>query len=308
MSTPQPTPLRRPDLGTIGVWCPQLRTRSRPKCEAVARGLEELGFTTLWIPGGTGGAVFEHVTNALRATRAVPIATGVVNMLMHEPEEAADWFAAMEDEFPGRLMLGVGASHAKRAAAVGRPYRPMATTRDYFRRLDSASAPVPRSRRILGALGPRMLELAREKADGAHTYVVDPSHTRLARTVLGPDRFLAPVVKVVNESDPAMASAVAREHLAPYLALPSYRQNLLRMGYTEADFADGGSERLIYELVVFADMAVTVDRIAAHLDSGADHVCVQVVTADRQDVPWGTWRDIASVVKASFPTMTGPLP
>lgn len=288
----------RLNLGSFGVWCPQLRTRDHAKATAVAAGLEELGAAAIWIPGGTGGAIFDHVTHALRATQHVAIATSVLNMLMHEPLATAQWFAAMEAEHAGRLVLGLGASHAKRAADVGVPYQPMSATRDYLDRLDAAADPVPQGRRLLGALGPRMLELAGLRTAGAHTYLVNPIHTRQAREILGPKRFLAPVVKVVLEPDPILAATIARSHLAPYLELPTYRQSLSRMGYTGADLANNGSDRLIADLFVLGDAAAALNQISAHREAGADHVCVQVVNADRQDVPWDGWRDIATAVMA----------
>lgn len=288
---------RRLELGSFGVWCPQLRTRDQAKATAVATGLEELGVAAIWIPGGTGGAFFDHVTHALRATQRTAIATGVVNMLMHEPLATAQWFAAVEAEHPGRLVLGLGASHAKRAADIGVLYRPMNATREYLDGLDAAPAPVPQGRRLLGALGPRMLELARLRTAGAHTYLVNPAHTRQAREILGPNRFLAPVVKVVLEPDPTLAATIARTHLAPYLALPTYRRSLSRMGYTGADLANTGSDRLIADLFVLGDAAAALDQITAHKKAGADHVCVQVVGADRQDMPWDGWRDIATAAR-----------
>ena len=286
------------DVGSLGVWCPQLRTRDQAKAKVVAAGLEELGVAAIWIPGGTGGAIFDHVTYALRATQHVAIATGVLNMLMHEPLATAQWFATMEAEHPGRLVLGLGASHAKQAADVGVPYQPMIATRDYLDRLDAAPDPVPRGRRLLGALGPRMLELAQLRTAGAHTYIVNPIHTRQAREILGPNRFLAPVVKIVLEPDPILAAAIARNHLAPYLELPTYRRSLSRMGYTEADLANTGSDRLVADLFVLGDAAAVRDPITAHKEAGADHVCVQVVTAHRQGVPWDGWRAVATAAVA----------
>ena len=290
-------------LGSFGVWCPELRTRDQRKAEEIAAGIEELGFSILWIPGGTGGPLFEHVTTVLGATRKLPVATAVTNMIMHDPADAAGWFTAMEREHPGRLILGLGASNAQRAEAIGVPYRPMSRTTEYLDRLDEAG--VPASRRLLGALGPRMLEVARDRALGAHTYVVDPGHTRRARRVLGPDRLLCPVVKVAAESDVQAAFAAARANLVPYMGMATYRRSLLSMGYTEKDLSDGGSEQMISALVVLDGVAAALARAREHLDAGADHVCFQVVTADRRDVPWETWNELASAVTLSSGSSAG---
>ena len=292
------------DRGSVGVWCPQLRTRDHETARSIASAFQTLRYSAIWIPGGTGGPLFEHVTTALEATDVLPIATGVVNMLMHTPEDTAQWFSQTRHRFGDRLVLGLGASHVARAQALGIAYRPIGATREYLRRLDNAVDPVPRQSRLLGALGPEMLSLAKEQTAGAHTYLVNASHTRMARKVLGDGVFLAPVVKVVDDVDRPDAIAVARHNVAAYLDILSYRHNILRMGFDEAELDHGGSDRLITELVACNGYATLADRIRSHVEAGADHVCVQVIAADRKRIPWQAWQEIASL-QTSFASSHG---
>jgi probable F420-dependent oxidoreductase len=168
--------------------------------------------------------------------------------------------------------------------------------RTFLDGLDAAPTPVPAAQRVLAALGPRMLELSRDRAAGAHPYMVTPEHTRRAREILGQDRLLAPEVKVILEPDPDRAYDIARGHVGFYLAAPNYANSLRRLGYTEDDMRDGGSPELVREFVAWGDMETIQNRVAAHFDAGADHVCVQVITEDRSDLPRQAWRDLAAAL------------
>jgi probable F420-dependent oxidoreductase len=282
-------------LGTIGVWAAQLRSRDRSKIKNIAATLEQLGYGTAWIPGGAGGDLFGDVDAALEATSEIVVATGILNIWMHGAAETAAWHADSRERHPGRTLLGLGASHARLVeSATDQLYRkPLSALRGYLDELDAAPSPVPADQRILAALGPKMLELAAERSLGAHPYLIDPEHTRIARETLGPDAVLAPELKVVLDTDPERARAVARGHLASYLELPNYTRNLLRTGYEEADLDGGGSNRLIDGVVAWGDADAVVRRAQDHIDAGADHVCVQVLTAERRDVPLAAWRELA---------------
>jgi probable F420-dependent oxidoreductase len=168
--------------------------------------------------------------------------------------------------------------------------------REYFDQLDAASPRVPQGERALAALGPKMLELARERTAGAHPYLVSPEHTAAAREVLGDGPLLAPEQKVVLETDPDTARAVARQHLAVYLRLPNYTNNLLRTGFSEDDLAGGGSDRLVDGIVVWGDLDAVAGRVRAHHDAGADHVCLQVLLADAPVFPRPEWRRLAGAL------------
>lgn len=291
-------------FGTVGVWAPQLRSRDRSKIVEIADTLDQLGYSVAWVPGGAGGDLFGDVDASLAASRRITVATGVLNIWMHDALRTAEWHAEVRRSHPGRLLLGLGASHAPLVESVtDRSYhRPLSALRDYLDALDTAPSPVPADERILAALGPKMLELAAGRSLGAHPYLTDPAHTRIARDALGPAALLAPELKVVLDLDPERARATARKHLGPYLELPNYSRNLLRTGYQEADLLGGGSDRLIDGVVARGDVDAVVRRAREHLDAGADHVCVQVLTPDRRDVPFTAWRELAPALLGGLGT------
>ena len=198
---------------------------------------------------------------------------------------------------PGRFLLGLGVSHEPPVTNSGQVYeRPLAKMRAYLDALDSADTPVPADERMLAALGPRMLELARDRSAGAHPYLVTPDHTATAREVLGRGPLLATEVMVVLDDDPAGARAVARQHLSRYMVLPNYTNNFLRHGFTEDDLLDGGSDRLVDSVIPWGALDTIAARIGEHHDAGADHVCVQVLQADAAALPRDAWRRLAEAV------------
>ena len=182
--------------------------------------------------------------------------------------------------------------------APGRYRDPLAAMGDYLDALDRATPPVPVAERLVAALGPRMLEVARLRSAGAHPYLVTPDHTRAARVVLGAAALLAPEQAVVLEGDPAVARALGRAHLAIYLGLPNYVHNLTRLGFGEDDLADGGSDRLVDAVVAWGDEARVAARVDEHRRAGADHVCVQLLTPDLRVLPRAAWRDLAAALIA----------
>jgi probable F420-dependent oxidoreductase len=273
-------------LGRVGIWSNKLRYHEdRGAVADAAAELDELGFGALWLPD-VGGDVLGDCGHVLAATRRVAVATGILNIWMHDAAAIAAGTAQLHDRHPGRFLLGLGASHAAVVRDYSKPYSAMV---GYLDQLDAAHP----TERILAALGPRMLELARDRAGGAHPYLVPPEHTRLARDILGPDRLLAPELAVVL--DPADGEAVARAHVTDYLALPNYVRNLRRLGFDDADFAEGGSDRLVRGLVAWGDEAAIAARIDAHLEAGADHVCLQVLS--EQPLPRDDWRRLAAVLR-----------
>jgi probable F420-dependent oxidoreductase len=287
----------RGQLGRIGIWSRELRFHAdRAQAVDAAVELEELGFGALFIPD-VGGDVLGAVAELLDATRRIPLATGILNIWMHDAAEVAAGVAAIERRHAGRFLLGLGASHAAVVDAEGpaRYGRPFSVMRDYLDALDAQLRPVPEPRRILAALGPRMLELSRERSGGAHPYLVPPEHTLLAREILGPGRLLAPELSVLLEPDPERALQRARAFVADYLRLPNYTRNLRRLGFNDADLDGAGSDRLARALVAFGDEQAIADRVAAHHDAGADHVALHVIGAG-ETLPREAWRRLAAAL------------
>ena len=284
------------DLGRIGVWSWSF-SREPAEVAEVAAELEELGYGALWFPNRP--QIFELAGQILGATRRIVAATGIASIWTHSPEDVARAHRELTRTYPGRFLLGLGVSHAHVVdrEQPGRYSRPLTRMREYLDRLDRLAEPVPREERALAALGPRMLELARDRTAGAHPYLVTVEHSRRARELLGPGRLLAPEQSVVLETDPARARAVARQHLAMYLQAPNYTNNWLRLGFTPGDLENGGSDRLVDEVVAWGDLEAIRDRIVRHLQAGADHVCIQVATAaGRATLPREEWRRLAALL------------
>ena len=288
-------------LGRVGVWSRELRFHpDRGARRDAAAELEALGYATLWIPD-VGGDVLDVAADLLDATATVTLATGILNIWMHAADAVAAGCAALEAAHPGRFALGLGASHAAVVDAdePGRYAKPLSAMRGYLDELDATAPPLPASARLLAALGPKMLELSRDRGAGAHPYLVPVEHTRVAREILGPDRVLAPELGVVLDADVDAARAVARGHVADYLTLPNYRNNLVRLGWGDDDLAGGGSDALVDALVACGDEQAIADRIAEHLAAGADHVCLQVVGQVDEALALEQWRRLAPAVLGS---------
>jgi probable F420-dependent oxidoreductase len=285
------------DLGKVGIWSRELRYNpDRSACAVAAAELEELGYAAIFIPDA-GGDVLTEVEHLLAATQRIPLATGVLNIWMHEPAEVASRRATLLSRFGSRFLLGLGASHGPLVESAHRgPYtRPYSKMVGYLDALDAATPTVPARDRMLAALGPRMLSLARARTSGAHPYLVPPEHTALARDALGTDAVLAPEQAVVLAGDRHSGLEQARSFVASYLLLPNYVHNLRWLGFGDSDLAGHGSDRLVDALVAFGDEAAIAARVRAHLDAGADHVCIQVVgTGDGDEaLPLEAWRRLA---------------
>jgi probable F420-dependent oxidoreductase len=282
-------------LSGTGVWSGLLRYGDPAAVAAVAPELESLGYSTLWIPD-VGGDLFGPLATLLAATTTATIATGILNVWMHTPEEAAAEHARLTAEHGPRYLCGIGISHRPFIDHVNEPgtyQKPVETMANYLDGLDAAATPLAVNDRVIAALGPKMLELARERTAGTHPYLVTPELTAKARAGIGPDKLVASEQGVVLETDPTRAREIARMHLKTYLGLPNYSNNWKRQGFTDADLADGGSDRLVDALVVWGDEAAIAARVQAHRDAGADHVCIQVLTADPRALPVDEWRALA---------------
>jgi probable F420-dependent oxidoreductase len=260
------------DLGKYGIW--QSTVGATPQVAAEA---EKLGYGTVWIGGNPAGDLHQ-VEALLDATERIVVATGIVNMWGVPAAEAAASFHRLEAKHPGRLLLGVGIGHKEATAEFRDPY---ATILDY---LDSlAAGDVPADRQALAALGPKVLKVAAERTAGAHPYLTTPAHTADARRIVGPDALLAPEHKVILDTDVERARATARPTIQFYLNLVNYRRNLLRYGFTEEDFANSGSDRLVDALVLHGTAESIAPRLAEHHAAGANHVCIQVLGNELSD-------------------------
>lgn len=282
-------------LTGVGVWSSTLRHSDPHECAAAAAELESLGYSALWIPD-VGGDVFGAVGNLLGATSSATVATGILNLWMHTAEETAHQHAALTEQHGNRFLVGIGVSHAPlidRNFEAGTYQRPLASTRAFLDQLDAAPVPLAVADRALAALGPKMLGLAAARTAGVHPYLVTPEHTRTARDVVGPDALVATEQGVVLESDPQRARSIARANLAVYFSLPNYTNNWKRLGFTDDEIANNGSDRLIDALVAWGDEATIAKRVQEHRDAGASHVCVQVLTDSPRALPLEQWRILA---------------
>jgi probable F420-dependent oxidoreductase len=286
------------DLGKVGIWSRELRYHpDRGARAAAAAEVEDLGYTAIFIPDA-GGDVLGEIAHLLAATRRIPLATGVLNIWMHDPADVTRRWADLASRFGPRFLLGLGSSHAPLVQSAGRgPYlQPYSRMVGYLDALDAATASVPAADRMLAALGPRMLSLARDRAGAAHPYLVPPEHTALARQILGEGPVLAPEQAVILEPDEQRGHELAQAFVSDYLTLPNYVRNLRRLGFGDDDFAGHGSDRLVDALVVHGDEEVIAARIRAHHDAGADHVCIYVVGGSDETLPLGAWRRLAPVL------------
>jgi probable F420-dependent oxidoreductase len=268
----------RLDMGSVGVWGIQRTWPSGALVTLVAE-LEELGYGAFWL-GGTPGDL-APIAELLAATRTIPIASGIVSVWDAPPEVVAESYLRVSEQHPDRFVLGIGTSH--RALAGERYVRPVERMAAFLDVLDARG--VPADRRVLAALGPRVLALAGQRTAGAHPYLVTPEHTARAREILGSDALLAPEQKVLLETDRDRALRLARETVAMYLQLPNYTNNLLRLGFTEDDVAGQGSDRLIEGLVAWGDVDAIRTRVRAHHEAGADHVAIQVINPEAERLP-----------------------
>lgn len=293
------------DLGRIGIWTGVLDAVPSREAQRLAGRIEELGYRTLWIPETVGRDPFITATLLLGATGTLQIATGIANIYARDAVTMANTQKSIEEAFPGRFLLGLGVSHHHLVERVrkhdySKPYSFMV---EYLEAMKSAIfmavGPSETPPIVIAALGPKMLRLAADAVQGAHPYFVPVEHTAAARELMGPDPVLAVEQMVVLDTDRARALETARAGMAVYLRAPNYLNNLKRYGFTEADFADGGSERLVDAIVVTGDAAAIRERVDAQLAAGASHVCVQVLKGSVTDVPEAEWVELADALEVA---------
>jgi probable F420-dependent oxidoreductase len=284
------------DIGPVGIWTYGMWQEAEDAAEAVAE-LDELGYGALWLGFSDGGLELHEAL--LAASHRIVLGTAIINIWVNPPARVAASFERVERSHPGRMLIGLGSSHL--GNTQGQEYRPYQKMVSYLDELDALSPTVRADRRVLAALGPKMLRLASQRSAGVHPYLVTPAHTMKARQILGPEPLLAPEQKVVLETDPVKAREIARAVFSPHLTQPNYTNNLLRMGFTPDDLADGGSDRIIDAVIAWGDTDAVLNRIAEHHANGADHVAIQVITAGEYGqgpLPRQQWRDLAAALMA----------
>jgi probable F420-dependent oxidoreductase len=274
-------------LGRFGVW----RSASLVTPQ-LAADIERLGFGTLWLGSSPAGDLVQ-AEELLDATTTLTLATSIVNMWQDQPEDVAGSFARVQRRHPGRFLLGVGAGHREATRQYARPYETLARYIDVLQ-----AAGVPRGSLVLAALGTKVLGLARDRAAGAIPYLVPPEHTRQARAVLGPGPLLAPEHKAVLDTDPDRARALGRTTVQPHLGMINYTSNLRRLGWTEEDLSGDGGDKLIDALVAHGSSAEIAAQLTRHLDAGADHVCLHLITEQGTD-PLPGYRALAPALGLS---------
>lgn len=289
-------------MGRIGLWTSALDRQPAIAVRQAVAEIEHLGFGALWVGEAARREAFANASLLLSASTELVVATGIANIWARDPMAMAAGQRTLAEAWGGRFLLGLGVSHQPLVTPRGHDYeRPLAAMEAYLEAMDrapyDAPSPAPGSMaRVLGALGPRMLALAAERADGAHPYLVPPEHTHQARQILGPTKLLCPEVAVVLEPDLDEARRIARRHLGTYLTLINYRSNLSRLGYGENDLADQGSDRLVDTVVGCGPLELVTCRIHEHLDAGADHVAIQVLSDDPTRLPLEEWRSLAGTL------------
>ena len=269
-------------LGKIGVWA-FMDGMTAPQMATFAQRLEAAGYSALWIPEAWGRNTLVSCGWLLANTSKLVVATGIASIYARDPMAMVGAQYGLNEQSGGRFLLGLGVSHKPFVkGARGHEYgKPVATMRAYpetMQAVDFTAPPPPeKPLTLLAALGPKMLELSRDMADGAHPYNVTPEHTKIARDAIGPDKLLCVEQMVVAETDPVKARAIARASLALYMGLPNYSNNWRRLGFGDADFADGGSDAFIDAMIAWGDDAAIKARVDAHMANGADHVCIQLL-------------------------------
>jgi probable F420-dependent oxidoreductase len=287
-----------PPLKRIGIWTGAFEQQPAGKVKAAVAELEQLGYGAVWFSEGFGRESLTQAGLLLSASSHIVVSTGITNIYGRDPVTAAAAQKALSEAYPERFVLGLGVSHIPLVEQLrGTTYqKPVAKMSSYLDAIDKApygSIAPAKTYRVLAALGPKMLELAARRSDGAHTYNVTPEHTKSARQILGKDPLLCVEQAAVLESDPVKARKIARAFLALYLTLPNYTNNFLRFGFTQEDCKGEGSDRLIDAIVAWGNVDAIRSRIHAHLAAGADHVCIQVLSADPKSLPMREWQELA---------------
>lgn len=288
------------DLGRVGIWTSQFDFAPADRLRDVVAELDELGYGAIWFGENIGRETVSQAGLILAATKRIVVATGIQNIWARDPLATVAGQNVLSEAYPDRFLLGLGVSHSTlskhRKSHVYE--RPLATMRSYLQAMDELNETYrairpARATRVLAALGPAMLRLSAELADGAHPYFVPPEHTAMARDIIGSNKLLAVEQAVVLETNPDKARAIARTHTRRYLPLVNYTNNLRRLGFTDTDFDNEGSDKLVDAIVAWGDIDAIAMRVQQHRDAGADHVCLNVISPEFKELPVTAWRQLA---------------
>jgi probable F420-dependent oxidoreductase len=276
-------------LGTVGLWTTHLHHQPFARARELVGWLESLGFGAIWVGEATSKPALIHATLLLEGGTRIAVGTGIASVWAQDPMMATNASRTLNEAFPGRFVLGLGVSHPSLTEPRGREYRsPLEHMRWYLETMDQApwfGLDVQPAPRVLAALGPKMLELARDRAAGAHPYFVPVEHTARAREILGPEPLLAPEQAVTLEQDQETARRIARRYMKGYLELENYTKNLKRLGWTDDDMAGGGTDRLVDAMVAWGGVERVKERVGQHLDAGADHVAIRILSEEPRTFP-----------------------
>ena len=295
-------------LGRVGIWSFDLDVQPMAKAQEAVIELEELGFRCVWVPEAVGREPFASCGLLLSATKKLTMATGIASMHARSATTMAAGWKTLTEKFGDRFLLGIGASHQHLAEKVHqstyeKPYSAMV---EYLDVMDNAvffaAQPTTPPRRVLAALGPKMLKLSAQRCLGAHPYFVPVEHTVMAREALGPEALLAPEIAVVFDTNATSARETARKHMATYNRLPNYANNLKRLGWADEEICGADklpSDKMVDAIVAWGTLETIVKRINDHFDAGASHVSVQVLSSEFGSLPSAQWRELASTL-ASF--------
>ena len=289
------------DIGSIGIWQGVLDGHPANKVREVVAELDEAGWPTLWIPETVSRDPFVAAAVMLEASTNMKVATGIASIWARDAMTTSNASLTLNEAYEGRFLLGLGVSHHTLTEWVRKHdySKPLTTMREYLERMDASmyrgAQPAEKPSRVLAALGPKMLALSAEMADGAHPYFVPVEHTAIAREAIGPDKMLAVEQMVVLESDPDKARTIARKHMKVYLDLPNYANNLIRLGFTAEDVSEA-ADKVVDAIVAWGSVDDALARVQAHRDAGANHVCIQVLQENPADIPLEAWRTLGEAL------------
>jgi probable F420-dependent oxidoreductase len=292
----------QPDLGRIGLWTFALDVQPMAKAQEAAAEIDELGFGTVWLPEAVGREIFSSSALILSATKNINVASGIASIAARSAHTMQSGWKTLSEAFPGRFVLALGVSHSHMVTKLhklsyDKPYSNMVEYLDIMDKSPyAAAAPQAPMYRMIGALGPKMLQLSAERGVGAHPYFTTPQHTAEARALLGAKPLIAPEIAVIFETDKDKARATARKFMSTYTRLPNYANSLMRLGFTQDDVTNQ-SDRLVDEIVTWGGLDKIAARIKEHHDAGANHVCVQVLTHDPLELPMAGWRELSALLK-----------
>ena len=292
----------QPDLGRIGLWTFALDVQPMAKAQEAAAEIDEMGFGTVWLPEAVGREIFSSSALILSATKNIKVASGIASIAARTAHTMQSGWKTLSEAFPGRFVLALGVSHSHMVTKLhklsyDKPYSNMVEYLDVMDKSPYAgAAPQSPMYRMIGALGPKMLQLSAERTAGAHPYFTTPQHTAEARALMGAKPLIAPEIAVIFETDKDKARATARKFMSTYTRLPNYANNLMRLGFTQDDVTNQ-SDRLVDEIVTWGSLDKIAARIKEHHDAGANHVCVQVLAHDPLELPMAGWRELSALLK-----------